>query len=122
MPFLDVSDLLSDPDLADQLTCTRQVQTVGSNGMASNTQTNISFTGVVTSNEGNVLDVIAEGERIKGSITVHTTFGLRDGGSGNAPDIVTWNGKEYYVDTIKDYSRFGAGFVAADCQLKPLSG
>lgn len=122
MPFLDVSDLLADPDFAESLTCVRRDQSVGADGMAGVTTSDIPFIGVVTSNEGAVLDVVAQGQRIEGSITVHTRFRLRDGGAGAAPDHVLRGGREYIVDAIHDYSRYGAGFVAADCRIKPLSG
>lgn len=122
MPQLDVSSVLFDPMFADQLTCLRQTETVGTDGMNNPTDARIPFSGVVTSNAGDVLDVIAEGTRVKGSITVHTVFRLRMSGDGIDADHVLYNGVEYIVDNINDYSRYGAGFIAADCIIKPVTG
>lgn len=123
MPFLDVSDVLCDPEFVDRkLTCTRQAQSVGSDGLAVNTPTVTPFFGVVTSNRGDVLQRLAEGSRIQGSITIHTRFLLQDGRNGSDADLVTWQGRQYTVTNVNDYSTYGAGFVDAECDLIPLSG
>lgn len=49
MPFLDVSEVLLDPDFMDtSLVCHRQVQTVDEDNFATNTPQDIPFSGVVT--------------------------------------------------------------------------
>lgn len=122
MALLDVSEVLNDPDFMDALVCERNAQTVGSNGRAVDTTTTTTFYGVVTSNTGSILERIAEGERIKDSITIHTQFQLIDGQTGFDADIVQWRGKRYTVTNVNDYSHFGAGFVCANCDLIPLAG
>jgi len=123
MALLDVSEVLLDPDFMDSMTCTRYTQTVSSTGMASNTSTTSTFYGVVTSDSGDILDRIATGERVKGSIVIHTTFRLRDGsGASQTADMITWKGSTYTVSNVNDYSHFGRGFVSAICDLKPLAG
>jgi hypothetical protein len=123
MPGLDVSDVLSDPDFADStLVCRRQTQTVSNSGIASNTLTTIPFTGVVTSDAGDVLERLAAGAYIRGSITIHTSFALRDGSIGGDADIVIWQGRQYTVTDVNDYTSWGAGFVGARCELVPFSG
>lgn len=123
MAFLDVSDILLDPDFMDSsLVCERNVQTVGSNGMATNATTNTPFAGVVTSDNGDLLERNPDGERIKGNLTIHTRFQLDDGGAGNTADIVQWQGRRYTVTVVNDWSHFGRGFVVASCDLIPLSG
>ncbi len=123
MPFLDVTEVLEDPDLADySLVCTRQTQVVGNDGLAVNTSTTIPFSGVVTSDTGDVLERLAAGSYIKGSITIHTKFILRDGQSGEDADLVKWQGRQYMVTDVNDYSAWGRGFVGARCELLPLSG
>lgn len=122
MPLLDVSSVLDNPMFSDQLTCMRNTQTVGTDGLAVNKQTLTSFTGVVTSDTGDILQRLAEGSYVKGSITVHTRFQLIDGIAGKDADVVTWNGRNYTVSSVNDYSRFGRGFVAANCEPLALSG
>ncbi|SAL25768.1 hypothetical protein [Caballeronia telluris] len=123
MPLLDVTDVLNDPMFQDtSLTCTRQAQTIDANGMASNAQAVTRFAGVVTNDTGDQLMRRADGSRIEGSITIHTRFGLIDGKIGFDADLVTWQGRQYTVVNVRDWSTYGRGFVAAQCELIPLSG
>jgi len=123
MALLDVTDVLLDPDFMDTgLVCERIAQTVNDDGMGVNTTTLTPFAAVVTNDSGDILERIAAGERIKGSITLHTKFSLQDGANGLTADVVRWKGRRYTVSNVADYSHFGRGFVAANCDLIPLSG
>lgn len=123
MALLDVSDVLLDPDFMDQLTVARFAISVGLSGVGSRTSTTATFYGVVTSDKGDILERVATGERVKGSITIHTKYRLRDGsGASQTADEVTFRGQVYTVSQVNDYSHFGQGFVAATCDLKPLAG
>jgi len=122
MPLLDVSEILLDPDFVDSLVCARNTQVVGDDGLAVDTPTATPFYGVVTNNTGDLLMRLAEGSRITGSITVHSQFNLIAGADGIDADIVTWNGRQYTVTNVGDWSRFGIGFTASNCELIPLSG
>jgi hypothetical protein len=45
------------------------------------------------------------------------------GPAGTTPaDLVVWKGARYTVVNVDDYSHFGAGFVAATCDLIPVAG
>ncbi|MBY4733984.1 hypothetical protein K6V90_25935 [Cupriavidus pauculus] len=123
MAFLDVTDILLDPDFMDTgLLCRRLTQSIDVRGRATNTPTDTPFAAVVTSDAGDVLTRGSDGSRITGSITLHTPLRLRDGGDGADADEVIWQGRIYTVAVVNDYSHFGRGFVAATCDLKPLSG
>ncbi|MDN7494835.1 hypothetical protein QZM89_06535 [Burkholderia gladioli] len=125
MAFLDVTDVLLDPDFMDTgLICNRMTQTVDAYGEATNTATPIPFSAVVTSDSGDILHRNADGSRIVGSITLHTPFRLRDGGPDATADAdeIVWQGATYTVVNVNDYSHFGRGFVCATCDLKPLTG
>lgn len=123
MAQLDVTDVLLDPDFMDTgLVCERKTQTVGNNGRAANSTALLSFAGVVTSNNGDILERLATGQRTKGSITIHTQFQLVDGGPGLDADVVQWEGRRYTVSNVNDYSHFARGFIVANCDLIPLSG
>ena len=123
MAWLDVTDVLTDPDFMDAgLTCNRMAQAVGENGRAVNTPSVITFAAVVTSDKGDILHRNEDGSRILGSITLHTPFRLLDGAPGQDADEIVWQGRTYTVVSVNDYSHFGRGFVAATCDLKPLSG
>lgn len=123
MALLDVSDIVTDPDFMDTgLVCERNAQTVNESGLATNTTTKTRFSAVVTSNNGDILERMAAGERIKGSITLHTRFALREGRAGFTADVVEWRGRRYTVSEVMDYSNFGRGFFSANCDLIPLAG
>ena len=123
MALIDVTDVLLDPDFMSLgLICERSTQIVGDDGLAVNTIKKIRFAGVVTSNTGDILERLAEGQRIKGSITIHTKFQLTDGSLGNGTDVIQWRGSRYTVSNVNDYSHFGRGFVAANCDVIPLTG
>jgi hypothetical protein len=123
MPLLDVSDVLLSPEFMDlTLSVTRNAQTVGDDGNTVITSASTPFYGVVTSLSGSVLHRVAEGEHISDTITIHTQFKLIDGQSGYDADIVNWQGLQWTVTNVNDYSTWGVGFVSATCTLKQLSG
>jgi galactose-6-phosphate isomerase len=123
MPQLDVSDIITDIDYWESgLICMRQLQNVGSNGLAVNTQVSLPFGGVVTQVAGSDLRRGPDGEMITGSILIVTRFRLWDGKSGYSADIVVRETRQYTVANVLNYSRFGRGFVEATCDLLPLAG
>lgn len=123
MPWLDVNDVILDPDFLDMtLSVARNAQTVGSDGIAIDTPTTVGFFGVITSLSGSILYRVAEGSRITDTITVHTPFPLIPGQAGYDADVVTWQGRQWTVTNVNDYSTYGRGFIAATCTLLPLSG
>lgn len=123
MPNLDVNDVLSSPEFADtSLVCIRRTQTVNSSGIAQESINKIPFTGVVTPDQGSRLNIDENGTRIVGSILITTAFKLRMDGQSVGADHVQWNGREYIVENIYDYSQYGRGFVVATCDIKPITG
>ena len=122
MPLLDVSNILGDPDFVDTFTVTQYTQTISSGGMASNTANVIhSVGGVVYPNDNIDLIKMPDGEVLNGSITIVTRFRLTNGAGNRDADVVTWNGRTYQVKAVSDWSRYGAGFIEAVCQLNLVS-
>jgi galactose-6-phosphate isomerase len=123
-PYLDCSDILTDPDFVQQLLCVRQFQTVGNDGIAVNAPPlNLKFFGFVTAVRGFELERNPEGQLISGTILIVTRFRLTDGkGDSVAADVVQIGIKQYTVTTIEDYSQYGRGMVQATCTLLPYGG
>ncbi|RZG78611.1 hypothetical protein EXE10_17490 [Acinetobacter sp. WCHAc060033] len=121
MPSLDVSDVLLDPDfMTSDLVCNRKSVVVGDNGRPQTTLASNPFSGVVTTNNGLNMDRREDGTLIKGAINIHTQFALTSGSSGLNADEILWKGKTYIVSQVLDNEHYGAGFVKAICELKPL--
>lgn len=123
MAFLDISEVLLDPDFMDNdLVCERNKETVNEQGLAVVTTEEIPFSGVVTTNEGTKLQRAIDLERISGSITIHSIFPLTDGKDGTTADIVQWENKRYTVVNAYSYAHFGSGFTKAICNIIPVTG
>ncbi|CCS30251.1 MULTISPECIES: hypothetical protein [Enterobacteriaceae] len=129
MPFLDVSDVLMDPDFLDtSLVCHRQIQTVDADNFPTNTPQDIPFSGVVTVDRSLEAKRMAAGQNINGAILIVTQFRLTQGQpeTDTAPrldaDIVTYSGRDYRVTFVDPYTRYGAGFVQAHCELLDFDG
>ena|SRR5258706_16462917 len=121
MPLLDVTRGFNDPNFTDTITVTRRSETVGNDGMAV-IQEDVSqgITAIVTPGLGTKLQNLADMTRDEGFLTVHTEFRLSNGKPTGKADVVTWDCADYVVLNVKDFSRYGAGFVTAICQLESL--
>ena len=123
MPFLDCSDVLLDPDFCDRtLVCERITISTDNTGRGVPSTEFKPFSGVVTSDKGELLQRGVVGEHATDNISVITRFKLRDAGPGADADIVQWNGKRYTVTKVNDYSTYGVGFTENICEMIPLSG
>lgn len=116
MPSLDVSDAF-DPDFMDTLHRRRRVQTVGDNGLAVDRDMRSRFLGVVCNDTGDTLQRGSDAARVSGSINVTARFDLRMDGPDFDADIVEWDCRSYTVVNVKDYGRYGRGFVIVTCQV-----
>lgn len=118
MPLLDVSEVLTDPMFQTTFSVIRTTRGVSGTGRTtlSAVQTD-GVVGVITGNNDTKLNREAEGSRITSTITVHTQFALTDGDGATDADVVLYQGRQYVVTALGDYSDYGAGFIAAVCSL-----
>ncbi|OCO83021.1 hypothetical protein [Serratia marcescens] len=129
MPLLDVTEVLLDPDFADpSLICRRQIQTTDDDNFPINTPQEIPFSGVVTVDRSLEARRMAAGQNINGAILIVTQFRLTQGRKSAADgpnldaDLVVYNGGLYRVTFVDPYTRYGAGFVQAHCELMGQEG
>ncbi|WP_346827776.1 head-tail adaptor [Serratia inhibens] len=129
MPLLDVTEVLLDPDFADDsLFCRRQIQTTDDDNFPVNTSQEIPFSGVVTVDRSLEARRMAAGQNISGAILIVTQFRLTQGrksvadGPNLDADLVVYNGGLYRVTFFDPYTRYGAGFVQAHCELVGQEG
>ena len=114
MPDLDVTEILSDPDLADLFDVIRRTEVVGATGRSTLTEvTTVGVAGVVTPGDpGNLLRK-DDSQMTSRVISISTTYRLRASGEGFQPDILLYDGVRYTVKATQLWTRFGAGFVNA---------
>ena len=129
MPLLDVTEVLLDPDFVDfSLVCRRQIQTTDDDNFPINTPQEIPFTGVVTVDRSLEARRMAAGQNINGAILIVTQFRLTQGsksineGPNLDADLVIYNGGLYRGTFVDPYTRYGAGFVQAHCELLGQEG
>lgn len=121
-PLLDVTEVLIDPMFQDtEILYTRVTETVDNNGLAQHTSTTTQFAGVVVQNGGDQLKRLEDGSRHTDSIDIYTRTNLISGEQGWTADIVTWQGRQYTVMKVLDWSTYGTGFRHAICDLRPLT-
>lgn len=120
MPWLDLSDVITDPFLADTFVVVRRMQIVNGQGeTVIIPMGNFGAVGVVTPTGNNSLVRAEAYESQADSIQIITMFRLRGASKDTAginwqPDLVQWNGITYLIKTLNDFTRFGAGFIQAD--------
>jgi galactose-6-phosphate isomerase len=122
MPDLDVTDIILDPDFCETLIVKRREENLVK-GRSTLTVTVIdpAPVGVVLPVDDQPLVRGPDQQNLPRLLEVHTPFRLRgaakDPGTGKQyqPDIITWNGDDFVVNKVQDYSRFGQGFIQADC-------
>lgn len=122
MPYIDVNDLLLDPEIAGEtFTVVRRKEAVNSFGepvLALETYANV--IGQVGPASRNSLVREQSFSTQEKSIRVITAFKLTGASKDSAqqayqPDLVFWHNGYYIVAEIEDYSQYGAGLVSADC-------
>ncbi len=118
MAYLDVSDVLLDPEIADKFSVIRRRTSNNTYGEVSNSASTFNgVIGVVTSSSPNDLMRLADDQLMGRHLTIVTRFRLY-GPAKNAtasfqPDIVVWMGDQFVVKNIDPYPQYGAGFVQA---------
>lgn len=123
MPDIDVTDLLSDPDIAgDEFTVKRRQETVNTFGRSVVATVPLDACGPVFPAGDNSLIRQDAFDAEANTITVVTEFRLRgpskSGGLQFKADLVEWprqSGNHYIVRTTNDFSRYGAGMIEAEC-------
>ncbi len=121
MPDLDVSFVLDDPAFQDVgSVCRRPESLVSGRTVAGE----VWFHGVemvVTQEEPASLMRLEQGVTVPRRIFVASRFRFIGATAGYQPDMIRWNGTDYYVEKVLPYGRYGEGFheVIASSQSQP---
>jgi hypothetical protein len=118
MPDLDVSDLLSDPDIAGEaIDVTRTARTTSNTGRSVDTPTTFTTYGNVQPASARSVQTLPEEMRETAAISVTVPVKLVGLKTSTSPDIITWDGNRYRVVSVMMYGNYGAGYWAATCTM-----
>jgi len=123
MPWIDVSSLLLDPEIAgERFQVIRRKESVNPFGEAIlSTQIYKNVIGQVSPTARNSLLREQSFSSQEKTIRVITNFKLIGASKNNIdgqyyqPDLIYWKNGYYIAGEIEDYSQYGAGLVSADC-------
>jgi hypothetical protein len=119
MPNLDVSELLTDPDLCDNFELIRRAEVVNAKGRVSTADTTVpDLLGVFTFEGPQKVmrdPMLTNAPR---RIFLATQFAIRSASTGFQPDVVLWNGGRFTVEEVFPYSRYGNGTFEAILQIQ----
>jgi hypothetical protein len=129
MSRLDMTDILLDTDFVTRIQVARTLVTVNNDGLRVQSQPQLFANVVAIVTMADDLNLLRqpEGERLDGSITIHTRFRLTDGKTPLSPslnadaDIVTYQGRPYTVASVGDWSQWGQGFIMAVATLTKVN-
>ena len=126
MPSLDMTEVLLSPEFQDTFSYVRSSRTINVNGVAvDNAPVILQAKGVVVPDPSS-LTRQSDGSRVSDAIDIYTQEALTEGynvddtNSINA-DVATWNGRQYVVGAVSDFSNFGQGFFHANATLINLN-
>lgn len=112
MPFLDVSEILFDPVLAQSVTVYRRTETINTYGESVVTPVpHTGVIGVITSASPNDLQRLDDNQRMGRNMCFVTNFRLQGPSPGKQADLVLWAGDLFVVKWLDPYPLYGAGFV-----------
>ena len=104
--------------MAENFVITRTPGVFGAGGWIPGTPQIIQAYGVVSVASAKDLDAVPEGDRVKGSMVFHSTnpMFVTNGLAGATSDVLNWNGDQYRVYNVGDYSNRGY-YKAIACRL-----
>lgn len=111
---IQISELISDPDFAQAFTVTRTAGQWVSGVFTNDQPVYIPFIGVIEPMKTQDMLMFPEGDNIRGLVNVYTiepiyTTRLDEstGTSGAFSDEITWQGEQYKIIQVQNYSDFG---------------
>lgn len=121
MPTLDVSEIIGDPEFADDFTVVRSSRVTGPNGRTVDIPSEYFTYGCIQPAPDRALVQLPEAERVGSFISVVTPFRLFPLTASTSPDQIVWNNSTYRVKLVHDWSTYGNGFVEGICELVSLT-
>lgn len=119
MANLDLSEIIDDPDFADEFIVVQQNQIINNQGRQTTMRGEPEDAwGSMQPAGDETYQQFPDLTRMEGTLDCFTRATLRMKGATHAPDIVLWQDREYLVVARSSYAHFGAGWVRAVLQLR----
>lgn len=115
MALIDVSDILLDPDFMSPVSLVHRVPTVNSKGENSLAETTVVTVGSVQPASGKTLQRLPEALRVADVSSFWVKAGIVADGTNKYPDILIFGGRRFQVQTVMDWSNWGAGWAEGTC-------
>jgi hypothetical protein len=115
MGQIDVSDLMSDPDLVDPITIVRRYTEVDSFGVNKLTERNFPSVGSVQPASGRTIQRLPEAMRVANVMSFYVQGMIISDGTCKYPDLIVFKGQRFAVQVVFDYSNWGAGYSEGTC-------
>lgn len=119
MALLDISDIVNDPMLSDEVTLIRRTSTVNEHGENELTETQVTARMSVQGSGPEALERVPDAANLSDLITVFYQGELTAESPGGYCDVIVWKGRRYQVKAVpQNFTNFGGGFTMADCLLE----
>lgn len=115
MALIDVTELLTDPDFVDAMSVLTRVPSVNSLGENYLTETTQVSVGSVQPASGRVVSKLPELFRVANVSSFWFKGKIVATAPGRYSSIILFKGERYQVQTVNDWSNWGAGFCEGTC-------
>lgn len=121
MAQIDVSELMVDPDFVDPVSLIHRVPTVDIYGQNSLVETTLATIGSVQPASGKTIQRLPEALRVADISEFFIKGTIVADGSNQYPDIIVFRGIRYQVQTVNDFSNWGAGYCQGTAVIEKPS-
>lgn len=115
MGQIDVSDILSDPDMVDPMVIIRRNECVDPYGDNQLKEQGFNTWGVIQPASGKTLQRIPEAFRVANVMSFWVKGKIITDGKGRYPDILVFHGERYAVQLVFDWMNWGEGWCEGTC-------
>ena len=121
MSTIDVSDLLHDPNFVDSLQILTRYPRVNGQGENIINEVCASTIGCVQPASGKTISRLPEALRVANISDFWIQGDIVATEPGKYSSIIVYKGKRYQVQTVRDWSNFGAGYTEGTCVAEVLA-
>lgn len=115
MAQVDVAELLHDPDFVDKMQVITQIPAVNSRGENTITEQVVDSIGSVQPASGKVINRLPEEFRVANVSSFWFQGQIVATAPGKYSSILVFKGQRFQVQTVQDWTNFGAGWCEGTC-------